>query len=326
MAPTNSSIPVFCVKGIPIYGDLILAPMDGVSDLPFRVLTRQLGSAMSYTEFVNAIDVVQGNTSVERRLAYLEMERPIVFQVFDDDPDRIVEAGLKLLKYKPDILDINMGCPSREVASRGAGAGLLRQPAKIAEIFRKLTKIMPIPVTGKIRLGWDESNKNYLEVAKLIEENGGSLLAVHARTKVQGYSGRAEWEAIAEIKAAVKIPVLGNGDVSSVEDIARMKALTGCDGVMIGRSALENPWLFSRIDRGVVPLERARAVMTDHLNQMLEFYGERGLILFRKFIKGYLRPYSLSPEAIRQFVTCDNVENFLSLVNETFEKIQLSTV
>ena len=326
MEPANNLNPVFRVKDIPIYGDLILAPMDGVSDLPFRVLTRQLGSAMSYTEFVNAIDVVQGHPSVERRLAYLEIERPVVFQVFDDDPDRIVDAGLKLLKFKPDILDINMGCPSREVASRGAGAGLLRQPAKIAEIFRKLTRILPIPVTGKIRLGWDESSKNYLDVAKSIEENGGSLLAVHARTKVQGYSGRAEWEAIAEIKAAINIPVIGNGDVSTVEDITRMKSLTGCDGVMIGRSALENPWLFSRIDRRIVPIDQARAVMIDHLAQMLEFYGERGLLLFRKFIKGYLRPYSLSSDLIKMLVTCESADHFHNLLNETFEKIQFESI
>ncbi len=322
MEQKNNLKPAFKVRDIPVFGDLILAPMDGVSDLPLRTLARQLGSAMSYTEFVNAIDVLQGHPSVVRRLAFRENERPVVFQIFDDDPERLVDASLKLLKYKPDILDINMGCPSREVAGRGAGAGLLRNPSKIGEIFRKLTKALPIPITGKIRLGWDEGNKNYLDVVRIIEDNGGSLVAVHARTKSQGYAGRAEWEAIAEIKQAVSIPVVGNGDVRTVADYRRLKALTGCDGVMIGRSALENPWLFSCLDREDVPPEQARAVMLGHFRHMLDFYGERGLLLFRKFIKGYLRPYSLAPEAIKTLVTCENADQFITLVNMTFDKIQ----
>ncbi len=295
--------------------------MDGVSDLPFRLLARQLGSAMSYTEFVNAIDVLQGQPSIERRLAYREMERPVVFQVFDDDPERIVSASLKLLKYHPDILDINMGCPSREVAGRGAGAGLLRQPVKIAEIFRKLTKALPIPVTGKIRLGWDQTSKNYLEVVRSIEDNGGSLVAVHARTKSQGYTGSAEWDAIAEIKQAVTIPVLGNGDVRTVADYQRLKSLTGCDGVMIGRSALENPWLFSGLDRASVPPDEVRIVMLGHLQHMLDFYGERGLLLFRKFVKGYLRPYSLDSEYLKGFVTCENIDVFRCMVKDIFDQL-----
>ncbi len=321
METLSSHKPSFLVREIPVYGDLILAPMDGVSDLPFRLLARRLGSAMSYTEFVNAIDVLQEQPSLERRLAFLEVERPVVFQVFDDDPDRIVSASLKLMKYHPDIIDINMGCPSRDVAGRGAGAGLLRQPVKIAEIFRKLTKALPVPITGKIRLGWDPTSKNYLEVVRSIEDNGGSLVAVHARTKSQGYTGCAEWEAIAEIKQAIKIPVIGNGDIRTVDDIHRMQAVTRCDGVMIGRSALENPWLFSALDRVEVQPDQVRTVMLEHFNHMLDFYGERGLLLFRKFVKGYLRPYFLAPDDLKAFVTCENIDTFRSMVNDTFEKM-----
>ncbi len=324
MERTNSSNPSFWVREIPVYGDLILAPMDGVSDLPFRQLTRQLGSAMSYTEFVNAIDVVQSHPTIERRLAYQVTERPVVFQIFDDDPDRIVEASLRLLRYQPDIIDINMGCPSREVAGRGAGAGLLRRPDKIAEIFRKLTKVLPIPVTGKIRLGWDEKSRNYLEVVKAIADNGGSLVAVHARTKDQAYSGGADWDAIAAIKGAVTIPVIGNGDVRTEADCKRLRSLTGCDGVMIGRAALENPWLFSHLDRCDVPPDQVRSTMVQHFNLMLDFYGQRGLLLFRTFIKGYLRPYLLPPEVIKSFVTCERPDIFLQLVDSTFEKIQVN--
>lgn len=321
MKNQQDSPPSFWIKDIPIYGDLVLAPMDGVSDLPFRSLTRQLGSSMSYTEFVNAIDVVRGLPSVEPRLAYTEEQRPVVIQVFDDDPDRLVEAGYRLLRYKPDIIDVNMGCPSKDVAGRGAGAGLLLHPEKIAEIFRKLSKAMPVPVTGKIRLGWDEASRNYLEVARIIEDNGGSMVAVHARTKVQGYSGQADWQTIAEIKRAVNIPVIGNGDVCSVADIEEMKSVTGCDGVMIGRSALDNPWIFARLDREEVPVSKARQIIFAHLEHMLGFYGERGLIKFRKFLKGYLRPYALDPVLLRSLLTCENVIEFKTNLETIFKNL-----
>jgi len=321
MERLKNSTPIFTVRNIPIFGDLVLAPMDGVSDLPFRSLTWQLGSAMSYTEFVNAIDVVNGLQSVRPRLLYHEDQRPVVFQIFDDDPDRLVEAGYRLLEYAPDILDVNMGCPSKDVAGRGAGAGLLRNPQKIAEIFRKLTRSMPVPVTGKIRLGWDEASKNYLEVAHIIEDNGGSLIAVHARTKVQGYTGQADWNTIAEIKKKVSIPVLGNGDVCSVSDIDQMKSETGCDGVMIGRSALDNPWIFARLDRQDVPIPFVRQMVFEHLTQMLDFYGDRGVILFRKFLKGYLRTYALDPVILRNLLTCPDISTFRAQLERIFDNL-----
>ena len=318
MEKDKNSAPSFWIRDIPIYGDLILAPMDGISDLPFRTLTRQIGSAISYTEFVNAIDVVHNHPSIAQKVAFGELERPVVIQVFDDDPDRIVEAALRLMQFKPDILDINMGCPAKDVSGRGAGAGLLRQPEKIAEIFRKLTRVIPVPVTGKIRLGWDEATKNYLEVAKIIEDNGGSLVAVHARTKVQSYSGRADWITIAEIKEKVKIPVLGNGDVRTCEDIERMRSTTGCDGIMIGRAAIDNPWILARIDRENVPISEVRATIFSHLNQMLDLYGEHGLIMFRKYIKSYLRPYQIPRAIIYPLLISEEVSFVKSNLSEIF--------
>ena len=317
---TNKN-PLYLIKDIPVYGDLILAPMDGVSDLPFRILTRQLGSAISYTEFVNAIDVVNDHPSVRQRVAFLESERPVAIQVFDDDPDRLVEAGLRLLKYKPDFLDVNMGCPSKDVAGRGAGAGLLREPQKIAEIFRKLTKALPCPVTGKIRLGWDETSRNYLEVVKIIEDNGGSMVAVHGRTKAQSYTGQADWNTIAEVKNAVNIPVIGNGDVRTVADIERMKAQTGCDGIMIGRACIENPWILAHLDRNQVTVEQIEATAFRHLEDMLDFYGDRGLIMFRKFIKSYLRPYGLAHSKILALVTCKEIPTAKKMMQELFKEI-----
>jgi tRNA-dihydrouridine synthase B len=308
--------PSFYVHTTPVYGDLILSPMDGFSDLPFRALTRRLGSAMSYTEFVNAIDVVQGHPNLHQRLTYQEAERPVVYQIFDDDPDRLVRAALMLREYNPDIIDVNMGCSDRQVSGRGAGAGLLRTPLKIARIFRRLTQALDIPVTGKIRLGWDDDCRNYLLVSRIIEENGGQLVAIHGRTKKQGYGGNANWDAIAEVKQAVAIPVIGNGDVRTVADIERMMAYTGCDGVMIARAAIGNPWIFARRDREAVSDEQVRATMLEHLDGMLAFYGaERGLILFRKHASRYISPYRLSKAQRQQLLTCETKQDFMALLD-----------
>jgi len=289
--------------------------MDGFSDQPFRSLARRLGSAMSYTEFVNAMDVISGHPRLEERLRFLEEERPVAFQIFDDDPDRLLRAALVLRKRNPDIIDVNMGCSAKTVTGRGAGAGLLRDPQRIAEIFKSLTMELDIPITGKIRLGWDDENLNYLEVAHAIENNGGSLIAVHGRTKQQAYRGEANWSAIAEIKAAVNIPVIGNGDIRKAADIQRMQDFTGCDAVMIGRGAIGNPWIFSEIDREQVSVEQVRETMLAHLGKMLEFYGlERGLILFRKHASRYISAYGLTADQREKYLTSQRPDEFISLV------------
>ena len=219
-----SIAPNFLIKHIPVYGDLILAPMDGYSDLPFRSVCRELGSALSYTEFINPRDVLsKRHPLLPRRLAYLEEERPVVYQIFDSEPERLLKAAQILQEQQPDIIDINMGCSVPKISGRGAGAGLLREPQKVAQIFSMLTRNLDVPVTAKIRLGWDDEQRNYLEIARVVEENGGALLAVHARTRCQGFRGQADWEAIAEIKQAVSIPVVANGDVRTVADIERIK-------------------------------------------------------------------------------------------------------
>lgn len=307
--------PSFHIGNLPVYGRAILSPMDGFSDLPFRSLTRRLGSAMSYTEFVNAMDVVNGHPHLEQRLKFLEKERPVVFQIFDDDPGRLLQAALILRRRDPDIIDVNMGCSAKTVAGRGAGAGLLREPNKIAEIFRSLTRELDIPITGKIRLGWDDNNLNYLEVARTVEANGGSLVAVHGRTKQQAYRGKANWKTIAEIKAAVNIPVIGNGDLRKVRDIQRMLDFTGCDAVMIGRGAIGNPWIFAGLDREEVGLDQVRETMLLHLDSMLDFYGaERGLVLFRKHAARYVSPFGLDHGQREKLLTCERPDEFIDLL------------
>jgi tRNA-dihydrouridine synthase B len=311
--PTQPT-PAFFVGPVPVFGDLILSPMDGFSDQPFRTICRELGSAMSYTEFINAIDVLQGNPRIEAKIAYLPEERPVVFQIFDNEPDRILEAALRLQERGPDIIDINMGCSVRRVSGRGAGAGLLLEPRKIGLIFDKLTRELDVPISGKIRLGWDDHSLNYLSVARIIEEHGGSLVAIHGRTRSQGYGGQADWDAIAEIKAAVSIPVIGNGDVRTVADIGRLKGHTGCDAVMIGRGAIGNPWIFSRLDRHQVQPEHVRQIMLRHLSRMLAFYENNyGLVLFRKHLTRYLSTEPISRQLRERMLTAEQPEEFLKV-------------
>jgi tRNA-dihydrouridine synthase B len=306
----------FFVGNIPIYGDAILAPLDGYSDWPFRSLCRWLGSAMSYTEFVKSEDIVDLFRRVRAKLAYEESERPITFQIYGDNPDVMLEAALIIQDLGPDIIDINMGCPAKSVVHRGCGVGLMRTPEKIGQIFAKLTSRLSIPVTGKMRLGWDDCI-SYREVAHIVEDNGAALLAVHGRTKNQGYGGQANWDAIAEVKSIVKIPVLGNGDVRRVADIQRMKEHTGCDAVMIGRGAIANPWIFSGIDREDVTPEQLRATMHLHLEKNVAFYGEEdGERLFRKHAMQYLGLHVLDREARKNILRKRPPGEYMDILRE----------
>jgi nifR3 family TIM-barrel protein len=317
----TSTSPTFHIREIPIYGDAILAPMDGFSDWPFRSLCRQLGSAMSYTEFVRAQHIVEAYKHMAQRLTFEEAERPIVFQIYGDDVDELVQAALRVQDKRPDIIDINMGCPARKVAYSGAGVGLMRTPLKIARIFRKLSAALEIPVTGKIRLGWDDC-KSYKLIARIVEENGGQAIAVHGRTKEQAYGGLADWDAIAEIKSVVKIPVIGNGDIKVPADIDRMKAYTGCDAVMIGRAAIGNPWIFSRLERDEVPPEAVRQMLRQHLERHLAFYGAyKGMVLFRKHALQYLKLQHLSRKTRTEIIIQDDPEIFLKLVDEAWAEL-----
>ncbi len=318
------ALPDFYIKRIPVYGDLILAPMDGYSDQPYRSLCREMGSALSYTEFINTIDVLsKRHKLLPHRLAFQPEERPVVFQIFDNEPERLLKAALVLQEKQPDVIDINMGCSVATVSGRGAGAGLLREPKKVAQIIASLSRALEVPVTAKIRLGWDETERNYLEIARAIEENGGALLAVHARTRKQGFSGQADWEAIAEIKQQVSIPVIANGDVRTVADIQRVKRITGCDAVMIGRAAVGNPWIFSRLDRSQVPPALARHTVLRHLDMMLEFYGPAiGLVLFRKHANHYLRRMELGPDIRRRLLSAAEPAEFQSEFLSLFDSLQ----
>lgn len=300
LATEPEPVASFYIGAVPVHGDAILAPMDGLSDRPYRSLCREMGSAMSITPFANAMELMAGSTHAWRTLDFLPEERPVAVQIYDSDEERLLQAALRAQDLGPDIIDINMGCSVRSVSGRGAGAGLLREPTKVGRIIASMARALRVPVTAKIRLGWDEHTRNYLDVARAIEENGGAAIAVHGRTRCQGYSGRADWEAIAAIKALVRIPVLGNGDVTCASDIDRLRSQTGCEAVLVGRAALGNPWIFGRVDRASVPPEALAAVLHTHLERMLAYYGPGpGLVLFRKHLARYLSPMHL-PQAMRE--------------------------
>ena len=314
----TQSAPKFYIRGVPIYGDTILAPMDGYSDWPFRSLCRKLGSAMSYTEFVKVEKILSRSKEPAKRLYFEEVERPITFQIYGDDPGLLLKAAMKIEPLNPDIIDINMGCPAKSIADRGAGVGMMPTPIKVARTFRKLVKTLKVPVTGKIRLGWDQV-KNYKLIARIVEEEGGSLIAIHGRTKEQRYSGEADWDAIAELKSLVNIPVIGSGDVRTVADIQRMKQHTNCDAVMIGRGAIANPWIFAGLDRGQVSPELLKWTIREHLQKSVEFYGEEdGQRLFRKYAVQYLLLRTLDRESRKEILKERPSGEFLELLNQVY--------
>ncbi len=310
--------PNFHIRDVPIYGDTILAPMDGYSDWPFRSLCRELGSAMSYTEFIKVEKILSRSKQPAKRMYFTEIERPITFQIYGDSPSMILKAALQIQEFNPDVIDINMGCPASTIAERGAGVGMMLTPIKIARMFRKLVKNLRVPVTGKIRLGW-ERNKNYKLIARIVEEEGGSLIAIHGRTKEQRYAGNADWDAIAEVKSLVKIPVIGSGDIRKVADITRMKQHTNCDAVMVGRGAIPNPWIFSHIDREQVTVEMMKKVVRSHLAKCVEFYGdEDGQRLFRKYVVQYVMMKDLTRDARKEILKDRPSSEFLELIEKLY--------
>jgi nifR3 family TIM-barrel protein len=314
--------PTFYVRDVPVYGDVILAPMAGYSDVPYRALCRSFGSAMNYTEFV-PVDALLGRQVHERflrRLDKKEDEFPVVFQIFGNDARQMLAGAQRIEALGPDIIDVNMGCSTRKVSGRGAGAGMMPQPDLVAETFRLLTAHLSVPVTGKIRLGWEESQKNYLEIARIMEDNGAALIAMHGRTKVQKYGGQADWEAIAALRQAVGVPVIGNGDVKTPADIERMKSQTGCEAVMIGRAAMGNPWIFARMDRAEVAYGEVTAVIRRHAREMTAYYGEaEGVKLFRKHLKRYLEPFGWVRPLLPQMLAAVKLVELEALLGESEE-------
>ncbi len=297
--------------------------MDGFTDFPFRVICRELGSAMSYTEFVNVDEIAHSRyaeSAARLKLRFTEAERPVAFQIYGHVESRLVETARALQDLGPDIIDINLGCAIRKIAERGAGAGMLKDPARVGRLFASLSAALSLPVTAKMRLGWDANSRNYLEVARALEDNGCALIAVHGRTKDQALSGPVDLSAIGEIKSRTRVPILGNGNVHTVADIDSMKRETGCDGVMIGRGAIGHPWIFSRREKEEVALEESIAMARRHLEMMVELYGPRfGPMIFRKHAVRYVHHLISVGKLRSRLVLCSNVAEYESLFEEAME-------
>ncbi len=317
--PSSSPPPTFRIGSIPIFGKLILAPMDGISDPPFRLITRRLGSAFSLSEFINTLDFSVQKHFQQSRFAFQLQERPFGIQLLDNDPQRMADSAIEIYaKYKPDFFDINLGCATARIASRGAGVGLMRTPEKVTQIFQLVSRAVPVPLTAKMRLGWDDDSLNYREVAEIAVANGAQAITLHGRTGKMAYRGKARWEQIAELKACLPVPVIGNGDVTTPALARQMFTETGCDAVMIGRGAKANPWIFSWRERSEVPPAEVYGLIRYQYQAMQPYYPNGAVLPFRKFLKAYLEPYALPNNRLQAILTTKREDQLFKRIDHLF--------
>lgn len=303
------------IKNVEINGKIVVAPMAGISNMTFRRICKSMGASLVVAEMVSDKAIAYGNEKTFELLRMNDDERPISQQIFGSDVKSFVEAA-KIVeeKMKPDIIDINMGCPVPKVAVKNqAGSALLKNPEKVGEIIKAVVGAVNVPVTVKIRSGWDQSSINAVEIAKIAEANGASAITVHARTRAQGYSGKADWNIIKEVVNAVNIPVVGNGDVISCYDAKKMLDETGCSAVMIGRGLLGNPWLIKEcveyLESGKLPevidYNEKIDMMEYHLNKLCEDKTEKQAVLeIRNHLLNYLKGLPENKEVKNQVCRC----------------------
>lgn len=288
------------IGNVTLDNPLVLAPMAGVTDLPFRLLCKEHGVGLVCMEMVSAKAIYYKNKNTEQLLEIYPQERPVSLQLFGSDADIIAEMAAKIEDRPFDILDFNMGCPVPKVVNNGEGSALMKNPKLVEEILTKLVRAVKKPVTVKIRKGFDEEHVNAVEIARIAESCGVAAVAVHGRTRQQYYSGHADWDIIRQVKEAVQIPVIGNGDLHTAEDVCRMKEQTGCDGFMIGRGAQGNPWIFEQILHKLetgedLPRPTVQAVtemVLRHARLQVEIKGEyTGMREIRKHAAWYTAGY-----------------------------------
>ncbi|MFZ5967929.1 MAG: tRNA dihydrouridine synthase DusB [Bacillota bacterium] len=286
------------VGNVELHNNVFLGPMAGVTDLTFRILCKEQGCGMVYSEMVSAKGLCYGDKNTKELLQIEEAEKPVALQIFGSEPDFMARAAELLNDHGHAVLDINMGCPTPKIVRNGDGSALMRNPELAGKIVKAVSNATDKPVTVKIRKGWDENHINAVELAQCLAENGAKAIAVHGRTREQFYSGHADWSIIKSVKEAVLVPVIGNGDVFEVEDAIRMRKETGCDGIMIARGAQGNPWIFRRVVHymktgEVLPepaLEEKIQMILRHMRILVERKGEYIAVReMRKHIMWYLK-------------------------------------
>lgn len=310
---------------ISLANPVILAPMAGVTDLPFRLLAKEMGCGLVYSEMVSDKGLIYDNAHTKKMLAIKEQERPVALQIFGSEPESMGQAAKIVAGAGADIIDINMGCPTLKIVKNGEGSALMRKPELAYRIIAAVVAAAAgkIPVTVKFRKGWDEKSVNAVEIAKLAEQAGAAAVSVHGRTREQFYSGFADWNSIREVKKAVRIPVIGNGDIRTPQDAKRMLTETGCDGIMIGRGAQGNPWIFRQVAHylatgEVLPspgLKERIDMLLRHLDMLVEHKGEYiGIREMRSHAAWYTKGLPKSAELRLKFNQAINREDFIHIM------------
>ena len=315
------------IRDVTLDNNCILAPMAGVTDLPFRLLCKEQGVGLICMEMVSAKAIYYNNKNTEELMAIHPDETPVSLQLFGSDPDIIADMAKRIEEKPFAILDINMGCPVPKVVNNGEGSALMKDPKLVEEILTKLVKAIHKPVTVKIRKGFNDANVNAVEIARIAESCGVAAVAVHGRTREQYYSGKADWDIIGAVKDAVKIPVIGNGDVVDAQSAKALLEQTGCDGVMIGRAAQGNPWIFREVvtflETGVIPPkptpQQVKETVIRHANLQLEYKGEyTGVREMRKHLSWYTAGYPNSARFRQMINSMESMEQLIASVEEIF--------
>lgn len=316
------------IGNVTLKNNIILAPMAGVSDLPFRLLCAEQGAGMVCMEMVSAKAIYYNNKNTDQLMETHPGEHPVSLQLFGSEPDIIADMAKRIEERPFDVLDFNMGCPVPKVVNNHEGSALMKNPKLVEEILTKLVKAVQKPVTVKFRKGFDDAHVNAVEIAKIAESCGVAAVAVHGRTREQYYSGHADWDVIAKVKESVKIPVIGNGDVDSPEKAKALLEQTGCDGVMIGRAAQGNPWIFGQVreylETGVIPKlptnKEKREMILRHAALQLEYKGEyTGVREMRKHLSWYTVGMPNSARFRQAINTMETMEELMNSVNEIFK-------
>lgn len=287
------------IGGVPLKSHAVLAPMAGVSDRAYRELCVRFGAAYCVSEMVSSKALSFNSKKSEELMEISDLERPCGIQIFGDDPKCMADAAKHAFENKPDIIDINMGCPAPKISSNGSGSALMKNPRLCGEIVKAVTAVTDIPVTVKIRKGWDDDSVNAVEVAKICESAGAAAITVHGRTRQQYYKPPVDYDIIRAVRESVSVPVIANGDIDSAERAKEVMDITGCDLVMIGRATLGNPWIFSQINAYLEnpnvkihtpDLEERLGVMIEHIGKMVEYKGEHmAMLQARKLVVGYFK-------------------------------------